>query len=203
MGEMFATKPAELAVVCALLASFQCNGQLSAVGADEACDDFAAGRLAWTFEDCVDVWSRFGITLGRSRHHPEVNLWRDKALELRQQGTPCLLGSVPGADGVGSTAIRHVATRIFAEEMGCDWLIPDWSKNKVPQADGSVRYCHAIVPLEERRSPTNTSGVRGMSRCTVVNWVSYFQFDKSSVSWPSSGTVKLINQVSNVCKVPR
>lgn len=193
------TKLVVVVAVSTLVASFSTNGQLNTVGPSEACDDFAAGRypgLAWTFDDCIDIWTHFEGRLGRLHHRPEADLWRDTALELRQQGSPCLLGSVPGADGVGSTSIRHVATWIFAEEMGCDWLTPSWSKNRGAEGDGSVGYCHAIVPLEERRSSTSTGGLAGMARCTVVNWLSYFQFDKSSVSWPSSGSVKLINQVS-------
>ncbi|CAM9392060.1 unnamed protein product [Scytosiphon promiscuus] len=183
---------------CALLRFLWTYGQPPSVGPSEVCAEFAASRhpvSGWTLDDCTDVWARFEDSARRSRRHSEVDLWKDTAVELRQLGSPCLLGSVPGADGVGSTAIRHVATWIFAEEMGCDWLAPDWSKNKRTDTDGTVVYCHAIVPLEERRSPTNTSGVPGMARCTVVNWLSYFQFDKSSVSWPSGGSVKLISQL--------
>ncbi|CAM9391985.1 unnamed protein product, partial [Scytosiphon promiscuus] len=195
---MLPTKRAVLAAVCVIITTISTDGRVDSVGPTGVCDDFTAGRypdLAWTLEDCLDIWAEFEVSLGRSHHYPEVDLWKDTALELRQRGSPCLLGSIPGGDGVGSTAIRHVATWIFAEEMGCDWLTPEWGKNKGADADGSIKYCHAIVPLEERRSPANTSGVPGMARCTVVNWLSYFQFGKSSASWPSGGSVRVISQL--------
>lgn len=199
---MLPSKPAVLAAVCTLLTSFSTNGQQRPLGPAEVCDDFSAGRypgLAWTLDDCMDVWAQFEVRLGRLHHRPEVDSWKHTALELREQGSPCLLGSIPGADGVGSTAIRHVATWIFAQEMGCDWLTPRWGKTDLPNADASVTYCHTVVPIEERRSRTATGGVAAKNiRCTVVNWVSYFQFNETSVNWPSSGSVKLISEASKV-----
>lgn len=206
MGVGLPNKSAVRAVVCVLLTSTSTIGQLNPVGPADVCSDFAAGRfsgLPWTYDDCIDVWTHFEGTIGYKPHHPEVDIWRDTALELRREDTPCLLGSVTGGDGLGSTTIRHVATWILAEEMGCDWLTPDWGKKKARGGDGeAVRYCHAIVPRDERESPTHAGGVTGLSRCTVVDWLSYFQFDKPSVSSPSSGAIRIIGQVSNVYTCP-
>lgn len=211
MSAFLPTKSAVLGVTCALLSSFPTNGQFSPVGPAEVCDDFVAGRypgLPWSYDDCLDVWAHFEGPLGPPPQHPQVDLWRETAFELRQQGSPCMLSSAPGDDGVGSTAIRHVATWLFAEEMGCDWFTTKWASNQAQNADGSTRYCHEIVPLEERKTATNSSGVPGISRCSAVNWLSYFQFDQHSLSLPSSGSVKLIREVSEMseyspsCRVP-
>lgn len=196
-----------LNAVCALLSFVPTSGQLNSVGPAEVCDDFAAGRhpsLGWTFDDCVDVWTRFEISLEPApvREYLEADLWRDTAVSLRQQGSPCMLSSTPGNDGVGSTAIRFVATWILAEEMGCDWFTTNWASNQVQAADGSTRYCHPIVPLEERKSATNSSGVPGLRRCTVVNWLSYFQFDKHAWSPPSGRSITLIKEVSELFHTP-
>ncbi|CAM9392138.1 unnamed protein product [Scytosiphon promiscuus] len=198
MGAGLPSKPTVRGIVCALLSSTSAVGQLNPVGPDEVCADFSTGRypgLAWTFDDCIGVWTHFESTVGYKPNHPEVDLWRDTASELRRQGTPCLLGSVTGGDGLGSTTIRHVATWILAEEMGCDWLTPDWGKKKARDGDGeAVRYCHAVVPRDERELPTQEGGMKGTARCTVVDWLSYFQFDKPSVSSPSSGSIKTVSQ---------
>ncbi|CAN0180876.1 unnamed protein product [Scytosiphon promiscuus] len=200
MGPGIASMPATPAIICVLLSSTSTTGQLHPVGPAEVCRDFSATRYpasAWTFDECVGVWSHFEGTIGYNPHHPEVDLWKDTALELRQKGSPCILGSVPGGDGVGSTTIRHVATWIFAEEMGCDWLTPDWGKRKLRKKhddDGDVvRYCHAVLPSGERNHPY-AENVTALTRCAVVDWLSYFQFDKSSVSPPANGSIKIASQ---------
>lgn len=206
-GGMGSSAPALLAMVGGLITASSTSGQLHPVGPAEVCKDFSDDRypgLPWTFDDCIDVWTHFEGTIGYNPHHPEADMWRDTAIELRQKGSPCLMSTVNGGDGLGSTTIRHVSTWIFAEEMGCDWITPDWGKKKAANGDGqAVRYCHAILPKDERESGDNTNvGGVAVGRCSVVDWLSYFQFDKPSVSWPS-GAVKIISQASEIFQVCR
>lgn len=187
------------------------NGQeLSGISAASACEDFATGQSpalawsldaghnrgqAWTLEDCIEVWTRWSSTIFDPfiPRNPEADLWRDTASELREKGSPCLLASAAGGDGLGSTTLRHVATWIFAGEMGCDWVTPDWGRRKVPKGDGkAVMYCHSIVSKDKLRSHTNTTEAKATQRCSIVDWLSFFQFEKTSVSWPASGSVKVI-----------
>lgn len=176
--------------------------QQTRVGPDEVCRDFSAGRrpgLPWTFDDCLEVWANFEGTILYNPNHPEVEMWRDAALELRRKGSPCLLASDTYPDGLGSTTIRHLATWILAEEMGCDWVTPDWGYNAVPGQDGKVAgYCHSIVTNDDQRSLASARGSAGTKRCSKVNWLSYFQFDKPSVSWPDTGSIKIVRQASEV-----
>ncbi|CAM9440628.1 unnamed protein product, partial [Ectocarpus fasciculatus] len=190
-----------LAVVWALQASAPTNGQESDVGPAEACEDFTAGRYAtmpWTLEECIDIWTQYSDTIpdvNRPRM-PEVDIWRRTALELRRKGSPCMVASEGGGDGVGSTTMRLLATWIFAKEMGCDWITPDWGRRKVPGGDGQrVMYCHAVVSKAEIRKAKTGSELRPLRRCTKVDWLSYFQFGEPSVARPESGTTKIIRPI--------
>ena len=110
-----------------LFRSLPASGQATTITGEEACSDLRTGKYpgsAWTFDDCVDVWERYARTVppGLQRRLPHVDKWKQAASELRRVGSPCLVASDPTSDGAGSSTVRHIATWIFAEEMGCDWV---------------------------------------------------------------------------------
>ncbi|CAM9532516.1 unnamed protein product, partial [Laminaria digitata] len=170
----------------------------------EACADFRTGYYpgsAWTFDDCVDVWKRYARTTSpdlRGRL-PHVDTWRQTASELRRVGSPCLVASDPTSDGAGSSTIRHIATWIFADEMGCDWVTPDWGKKRVDGGNGTVLYCHRIATAAELEFAKTIKDLRAMRQelramrqCSVIDFLAYFQFDVPSVDLPEKGTVEII-----------
>lgn len=163
----------------------------------EACADFAPGtgypESAWTLDDCIEVWTQFSETMPQGQHRrlPYVDTWRDTAIELRRAGSPCLAASNPSGDGAGSSTIRHLASWIFAEEMGCDWVTPDWGKRHVGGGNGTVMYCHRTATVQEMDNPDPSDG-QELHHCSVVDWLAYFQFDVPSVSLPDHGTVEVI-----------
>lgn len=162
---------------------------------------------SWTLEDCLAVWTQFVDTIppGQQQHRLKfVDLWKETAAELRRAGSPCLVNANPGDDGLGSSTLRHFASWVFAEEMGCDWVTPDWGKERVVlgagggeaggngTASAAVMYCHRTATLDEMDALAPSSNVQDKHRCAVVNWLAYFRFDAPSVGLPEGGTSKVI-----------
>lgn len=180
------------------LRSLPSSGQINAViQPEEACTDFAAGRYpgsSWTLENCVEVWTRFVRTapdvLQRRLSH--VDVWKQAASELRRVGSPCLVASEPSSDGAGSSTIRHLAAWIFAEEMGCDWVAPNWGGRRVTGGNGTEIYCHRTATFSEIDRSKRSVELQSLRRCSVVNWLEYFQFDVPSVSMPEGRKIKVI-----------
>lgn len=170
-------------------------GQPRGIEASEACVDFGPGGhpgSSWTLEDCIEVWENFALTVpnGLQKRLPHVDLWRETSAELRQAGSPCLVAPNPTSDGAGSSTIRHLAAWIYSEQMGCDWVTPDWGKKQVGGGNGTaVMYCHRTATTEEMDLSKPAEELQSMRRCSVIDWLSYFQFDVPSVSLPESGTV--------------
>ena len=179
---------------------------ISTIQPEDACADFSAGSIlpgsSWTLENCIDVWNRFATTVpnGLRRRLPTVDIWGQSASELRRAGSPCLVASDPTSDGAGSSTIRHFATWIFASEMGCDWVTPDWGKRHVEGGNGTVVYCHRTATTEEMDFSRPPNELKALRRCSVIDWLAYFQFGVPSVSVPEDGEVKII-QASNKCSV--
>ena len=172
----------------------------------DACIDFASGQYPdspWTLSDCLDVWAAYGdtIPLGQQPRLPFVDIWRETAMELRRAGSPCLVASNPGTDGLGSSTIRHLSAWIFAEEMGCDWVTPDWGKKHVSGGNGTVVYCHRTATLTEAAMPLTQLQMREQQRCTVVDWLAYFQFGVPSVSLPLDGTARVVQARRLACSL--
>eukprot|EP00903_Cladosiphon_okamuranus_P008265 g7955.t1 len=120
---------------------------------------------------------------------PDRALYRDRelftdiAVEQRRRGSPCLVQSGVYNDGVGSTSVRDLATWVFAEEMGCDWIeggVQAWEeKAALPNSSGATLYCHSI-----KGTGRSTNLVRGelpkdssATRCSMYNWFGFFTFD--------------------------
>ena len=168
--------------------------------AAEACADFPMGEdtgPSWSFKDCMDVWEEFSLSIPGSLRprRPLADQWRGTAAELRTAKSPCLVAPAPTHDGVGSSTIRHIASWIYAEELGCDWVTPDWGKRPAAQGNGSVVYCHRTATAEEFKKPKSEDDMRSMNRCSIVNWLSYFQFDVPSVTLPDNERLKIIEVI--------
>lgn len=186
-----------LSVVLLLLQSLASARQGKTLTAEEVCEDFWTGKYpgsAWTLDDCIDVWKRYARTvpLGLQGRLPHVDTWRQAASELRRVGSPCLVASDPTSDGAGSSTIRHIAAWVFAEDMGCDWVTPDWGKQHVDGGNGTVMYCHRTATTPELDLSKPNKDLQALRRCSVINWLAYFQFDVPSVNLPAIGRVKVI-----------
>lgn len=169
--------------------------------AAEVCADFTAEGYpgsAWTFVDCAQVWAHFVDTLlpyVRTRA-PHVDIWRDTAKELRRIGSPCIVSSLPTRDGAGSSTIRHLATWVLSIEMGCDWATPSWGGSPpVPGANGATMYCHRTATTAEMDLSRPAEELWAMRRCSIVNWLAYFQFDVPSVDLPVNKTSDILLKV--------
>lgn len=167
------------------------------LSAEEVCADFLTDKYpgsAWTFDDCTDVWKRYARTVpvGLQGRLPHVDTWRQAASELRRVGSPCLVASDPTSDGAGSSTIRHIATWVFAEDMGCDWVTPNWGKQHVDGGNGTVMYCHRTATTPELDLSKPNKELQALRRCSVIDWLAYFQFDVPSVNFPWTETVKVI-----------
>ena len=168
------------------------------IGPDEACADFAADQppgSAWTMGDCTDVWTDFAGSVpgGLRRRVYYADHLRETATELRLAGTPCLMKSSGGGDGVGSTTIRVLSSWILADEMGCDYVTPNWggAKHVIGENGTTVLYCHRTVDRQKLGLANRTpSTLMELSHCTVVDWLSYFQFSVPSVPMPEGVKLK-------------
>lgn len=173
-------------------------GQPILVDPWNACQDFATGQYSasgWTLNDCIYVWTDFNNTVWDIFHPrmPEVDFWRETAVDMRMAGSPCLVASIPNGDGAGSTTIRHLATWIFSREMGCDWATPDWGKKFVGQGNSTaVMYCHRTATTAEMDPSKPKEELKAMRRCSIVDWLSYFQFDVPSVGHPVDSKLRIL-----------
>lgn len=184
------------------LRSSTATAQPGGMEASEACADFATESpyrgSSWTLDDCVEVWENFRRTVPIGLHCrlPVVDLWGDAGEKLRQAGSPCLVASKPTTDDVGSSTMRHLATWIYAEQMGCDWVTPDWGKRHVSEGNGTtVMYCHRAATNQEMDLSKPSTELQSMRRCSVVDWLSYFQFNVPSVELTEGETVQYIDEV--------
>ncbi len=178
------------------------TGQPDHLTPADACSDYLAGPhpgSVWTLGDCVTVWSQFQTSVPnpfRSRV-PDMDTWDSTGLQLREAGSPCMVKATFTPDGAGSTTMRNLATWIFAEELGCDWATPVWSGRSASNLNGTTLYCHWTTTLEDATiarhdMAKNAAALRATNRCSVIDWLSYFQFNVPSVPWPETGTLKVI-----------
>lgn len=171
--------------------------QKGVLEAAEVCADFEVeGQVgsAWTFADCAQVWTHFVSTLPPyvMTRAPHRDIWKDTAIELRRKGVPCVVSSLPTHDGAGSSTIRHLAAWVFAVEMGCDWATPSWG-GTVPRSGeaGAMMYCHRTATTAEMDFSKPPQELWAMRRCSIINWLAYFQFDVPSVDVPVNGTSEI------------
>lgn len=172
---------------------------LSMISPTDACEEFASDTdgLAWNMADCVDVWSRWVDTIPRALHrgYEDRELLKDIASEMRQRGNPCMVQSGNAADGAGSSTIRHMATWIFAREIGCDWVTPDWRRHnrENPTGDKTAWYCHSKKDREETLEDSiSGEEIQDIVRCYVISWLYFFHYDVPSFDIPGNATTKTV-----------
>eukprot|EP00752_Nemacystus_decipiens_P017727 g15895.t1 len=152
----------------------------------------------WQASDCEDVWASWTQTLPVSLRpaYPDRQRLREVAAGMRERGSPCLVESIVKADGIGSMTMRHLTTKIFAEEVGCDWLIPEWGMPAVGDGSGGSLYCHSAATYEEQQrgfGNTTEEGVQAMvQRCSFTNWLEYFNLKMSSVEAPANASFLVV-----------
>ncbi|CAM9765091.1 unnamed protein product, partial [Ectocarpus sp. 13 AM-2016] len=153
----------------------------------------------WSASDCMDVWASWTATLPASLQPSYANreLLKERAADMRARGSPCLVEAIVKADGVGSMTMRHLAAKIFAEEVGCDWLIPSqWGMPAAGGGSGASVYCHSAATYEEQRrgfgNATKDEAESMVHRCSVVNWPEYFNLNTSSVEPPTNCAFRVV-----------
>lgn len=155
--------------------------------ADRACAEFHATMpigSGWRLSDCMSVWTSWAGTLadGQFQGYPDRELFNETALTLRQRGIPCLMKSVRYPDGVGSSTVRHLATWMFAKEMGCEWQMPDLPPGGLDDT-GTILYCHKTVTRAELRRMKRMGDVDYHQQpCALTNWMQYFRFMDHAVA---------------------
>ena len=98
------------------------------------------------------------------------------------------------ADGVGSMTMRHLAAWMFAEEVGCDWVVPNWD-TRPADGDGASLYCHTVATTDEEQRGFNATaeGVEAIvHRCSVTNWLEYFNFEATAVELPVADSLRVV-----------
>eukprot|EP00904_Undaria_pinnatifida_P013525 jgi/Undpi1/9302/HiC_scaffold_26.g11760.m1 len=175
----------------------------------QACADFSqeaggggsaqsALPLPWRVSDCVDVWSAWSGTVPISLHYdyPDQQLLRETAADMRRRGSPCLVESTLPTDGVGSMTMRHLAAWMFAEEVGCDWVLPNWGTTRdSADGDGASLYCHTAATTDEEQRGFNASAEEVetiLHRCSVTNWLEYFNFKATAVELPVADSFRVV-----------
>lgn len=133
---------------------------------------------------------------------PPLPLFRPLFSE-RLPGSPCLVESTLPTDGVGSMTMRHLAAWMFAEEVGCDWVLPNWGTTRdSADGDGTSLYCHTAATTDEEQRGFNASAEEVetiLHRCSVTNWLEYFNFKATAVELPVADSFRVV-EVRGICR---
>lgn len=157
----------------------------------------------WGESDCAHVWSSWAGTLPASFHlpYPDREALMKNAAEMRRRRRPCLVESVISSDGVGSTTMRHLATWMLAEEIGCDWVKPGWGTPRVAGTEGGASvYCHSAATSSEMQGLGDIAGMNVSAgeldkmahRCSLANWLEYFNLEGASVELPTNALFRVV-----------
>ena len=188
----------------------------------EACEDFDGDRLtadtqSWAWDDCIEVWeawshtiytgTRGGVVLTEhhdtlDRGYPDRDVFQSLSTALRRQGTPCLVKGKVSYDGVGSSAIRHLSSWLYAKEMGCDWIAPDFNQGDVTELlDGgeTALYCHRTEFVFKFNATAPLTEGKEKRRCVNVAWLHFFRMNHHSVRPPATGVTRVIEVWEHVC----
>lgn len=99
--------------------------------------------------------------------------------------------------------MRHLTAKIFAEEVGCDWLTPEWGVPSLGDRSGGFLYCHSAATYEELRrgfsNATREEVDTMVHRCSLTNWLEYFNFEMSSVEPPVNGSFHVVEVLKSEC----
>lgn len=92
--------------------------------------------------------------------------------------------------------MRHLTTKMFAEEVGCDWLTPEWGTLAVGDGSGASLYCHSAATYEEQERGFDNTTQEELNamvrRCSLTNWLEYFNFKMSSVEAPANSSFRIV-----------
>lgn len=89
--------------------------------------------------------------------------------------------------------MRILSEWIFSEELGCDWVTPEWKPHYVNGINGTVLYCHTTATTAElRNTSVSPLTVNEHNHCSVVDWLAYFQLNLPSVNLPKGEKIKAI-----------
>lgn len=176
------------------------SSKMATTYVENACAEFNNEHplgSGWLYSDCVAVWNGWAATLEEQQLMPWAyrEMFTDMSTELRQRGKPCVVESVNYPDGAGSSAVRHLATWMFAEEMGCDWNLPiTYSAKGASGDDGSSLYCHKMMtrgrthPFQEQEPGDNR-----FWRCEVTNWLEFFHYSAHATKSTFDGSIKRVH----------
>ena len=156
----------------------------------EACAEFAGRgtQLSWTLDECMQVWAAWAETVPEWLHlgYPDRRLMKDVSMAMRERGQPCVVQERVRADGVGSEVTRHLAAWMYAEELGCDWVTPNFGYEDEADTgpEGGTLYCHPSAAPEEFEGAS--SAEQNLESCELVDWLQYFNLDETSVPEPDA-----------------
>ncbi|CAM9646251.1 unnamed protein product [Scytosiphon promiscuus] len=144
-----------------------------------ACQEFGAeGTVGsgWQLEDCINVWRSWAQSLVKTTAIMKENrqFFFEVGEKLRRQGTPCFVKAPNDVDGAGSRTMRYFATWVYAEEMGCDSLLP--TGYRPGSTTDSILYCHRSKLIKEEDQ-----------RCAAVDWLGYFNMSNHMKPFPDDG----------------
>lgn len=148
-----------------------------------ACQGFRAVEettdSGWLLEDCTYVWRSWGLSLneGMASQKEDREFFFDISDRLRQRGTPCYVEPVELLDGIGSRSMRLLAAWVYAEEMGCKYLLPKGNRGVSGARIDDTMYCHRSQYMESGES----------DRCVAFDWVGYFNLSAHISSLPNDG----------------
>lgn len=169
------------------LAALRSNQTSTANGADfpehgiyhasTACQDFGVDNpigSGWLRADCMDIWRWWAQSLKESNAYGVENrqFFSGISDRLRQQGTPCYIDPPDNTDGAGSRSMRQIATSVYAEETGCDLLLPEGHR----KGSSLDLYCHRTNQV-----------AKATFRCAQVDWMEYFNMSQYAAQLPNDG----------------
>lgn len=144
-----------------------------------ACQEFRAEDTVgsgWLLEDCIDVWRAWTLSLQKTTLVMKENrqFFFEVSDRLRRQGTPCYVEAPKDVDGAGSRTLRYLASWLYAEEVGCDCLLPVGYRPGSGTDD--ILYCHRSKYIKEEDY-----------RCAAVDWLGYFNMSNHMKPYPDDG----------------
>lgn len=161
--------------------------------ASTACQEFGVNKengSGWLRADCKDIWTLWADSVRKAsqRHNEDRQFFLGISDKLRGQGTPCYVDPPNTEDGAGSRSMRQFAAIAYAEEIGCDCLLPRWYRDA--SGDRGTQYCH--------RSKDDPNDIR----CSQVDWMEYFGMSNHTVNFPDDGKRTKIIMVSKRISCP-
>lgn len=187
--------PSAIAILLILTQASSGRGmQHQEISTADACGAFKGNNIWWDPEDCTAVWESFVASLPMDLRRKYVDRGDTASVShrLRSQGGRCFVQLPPMNDGVGSSAIRSIATWVFAEEMGCEWVHTNWGVRQIDDS-GMMRYCHSSVSTDQVEKMTiEERHAMQAEICNMVNWRQVFGFDAHSVDLPRNESFRTL-----------